>query len=93
MSKEPFQLISFSADRYLSALKEFVEENKMDWPQHWDQNGELARNFAVSSYPSYYLIDPEGVIVYKLRGWSPTTGNEMAAEVRKAVAAAKAKKS
>ncbi|MGH9366473.1 MAG: redoxin domain-containing protein, partial [Thermoanaerobaculia bacterium] len=89
MAKKPFELVSFSADRYLSTLQDFVAKNGMDWPQHWDQKGTLARDFSVSSYPSYYLIDSEGVIVYTARGWSPRTGQEIASRVRAAIGKAK----
>jgi thiol-disulfide isomerase/thioredoxin len=89
MAGEPFELVSISADRYLSALKEFVGKNEMTWPQYWDQKSDLARAFSVPSYPSYYLIDPEGIMVYSANGWSPRTGEEIAKQVRKAVAKAK----
>jgi tetratricopeptide (TPR) repeat protein len=89
MERQPFELVSFSADRNLPTLQDFVEKNEMTWPQHWDQKGALARDFAVSSYPSYYLIDPEGVLVYTVRGWSPSTGEEIASQVRQAVRKAK----
>jgi thiol-disulfide isomerase/thioredoxin len=90
MAGEPFELVSISADRHLSALKEFVEKNAMTWPQYWDQKTDLARAFNVPSFPSYYLVDPEGVVVYKAHGWSPRTGEEIAKQVRKAVEKAKA---
>ena len=90
MAREPFELVSVSADRYLSTLTDFVAKNGMTWPQYWDQKGELARDFSIAAYPSYYLIDPDGVIVYTARGWSPATGAEIASQVRKAVRAAKA---
>jgi thiol-disulfide isomerase/thioredoxin len=89
MKKEPFALVSFSADQYLSTLRDFVAKNRMTWPQSWDQKGELARDFSVGSYPTYFLIDPEGVIVSNFRGWSPKTGEEIAKQVREAVARAK----
>ena len=90
MSGEPFELVSISADRYLSALKEFVAKNEMTWPQYWDQKSDLARAFSVPSFPSYYLIDPEGIVIYKAHGWSSRTGEEITKRVRTAVAKAKA---
>jgi thiol-disulfide isomerase/thioredoxin len=89
MAGEPFELVSMSADRDPATLKTFVEKNQMTWPQFWDQKGELATAFSVPAYPSYVLIDPEGVVVYTANGWSPRTGEQIAAEVRKAVGKAK----
>ena len=91
MAGEPFELVSISADRNLSTLKEFVAKNEMVWPQYWDQRSDLARAFSVPSFPSYYVVDPEGVVVYKAHGWSPRTGDEIAKKVREAVTKAKAK--
>ena len=89
MVREPFEIVSASADRDLATLRDFVAKNAMTWPQFWDSRGELARDFSVPAYPSYYLIDHDGVIVYSMRGWSPAVGVEIAAEVRKAVKKAK----
>jgi len=89
MAREPFELVSVSADHALSTLKEFVEANDMTWHQYWDQKGELAHSFAVPAFPSYFLIDPDGVIVYSAKGWSSRTGEQITSEVRRAVARAK----
>ena len=91
MAGEPFEIVSASADRDLATLERFVAANAMTWPQYWDQKGELARNFAVPAYPTYYLIDPDGVLVYTARGWSRAQGEEIAEKVRQAVRQAKEK--
>ncbi|HEY7111459.1 MAG TPA: redoxin domain-containing protein [Thermoanaerobaculia bacterium] len=92
MAGQPFEIFSVSADRELSTLREFVAKNGMTWPQTWDARGELAHAFSIPAYPSYYLLDPEGAVVYSAHGWSPRSGEEIAAEARKAVKAAKAGK-
>ena len=92
MKGQPFEILSVSADRELSALQDYVAKNEMTWPQTWDSRGELAHAFSIPSYPSYYLLDPEGAVVYTAHGWSPRSGEEIASEARKAVRAAKAGK-
>jgi thiol-disulfide isomerase/thioredoxin len=92
MAREPFQLVSASADRDRPTLESFVAKNEMDWPQYWDREGQLARDFAIPAYPSYYLLDGDGVIVYTTHGWSPRSGAEIAAEARKAVAKERTRK-
>jgi len=92
MEGQPFEILSISADRELSALQDYVAKNEMTWPQTWDSRGELAHAFSIPSYPSYYLLDPEGAVVYSAHGWSPRSGEEIASEARKAVRAAKAGK-
>lgn len=92
MKGQPFEILSVSADRELAPLQEFVAKNDMTWPQTWDSRGELARAFSIPSYPSYYLLDSEGAVVYTAHGWSPRSGDEIASEVRKAMKTAKAGK-
>ena len=92
MAGQPFEILSVSADRELPTLQEFVAKNEMTWPQTWDARGELAHAFSIPSYPSYYLLDPEGAVLYSAHGWSPRSGDEIAAEARKAVKAAKSGK-
>lgn len=69
--KKPFVLLSISVDRDEQALRRFIEENRMSWPQVWDQNGELQRDvFKVSSFPTYILVDHEGLVQMRHSGWS-----------------------
>lgn len=44
--------------------------------------------FDVKSYPTYVLVDHEGVIVYRRSGWSDRIGAEIDREVGKAIRAA-----
>jgi thiol-disulfide isomerase/thioredoxin len=92
MRGEPFALVSCSADTNGSMLRNFVDKEQMTWAQFWDQDRALARTFSVTSYPSYYLIDPDGVVIATIRGWSPKTGDEIARQVRQAVTAARSAK-
>ena len=88
---EPFEIVSVSADRDLAAVKAFVAANRMIWKQAWDQNGRLSRDlFRVTTYPTYLIVDSEGVVVHGERGWSPRTAATISAEVTRALAAARA---
>ena len=51
-------------------LREFIEENEMDWPQTWDKDRELARTFEVKGYPTYLLFDHNGVFLFRDSGWT-----------------------
>jgi len=88
---EPFEIVSVSADRELATVKAFVAANGMTWKQAWDQNGRLSRDlFRVTTYPTYLIVDSEGVVVHGERGWSPRTAATISAEVTRALAAARA---
>jgi len=88
-SKEPFVMISVSSDRDESLWREFVEKNKMEWPQYLDRDAKVQRSFQVRAFPTYILLDHEGIIQMNSVGltWSRAAGIEEA--IRKAVKTAK----
>jgi peroxiredoxin len=67
-----FEIVGISLDNSEAALKSFLAEHKMTWPQTFDGKGwqsELAQQYGISSIPATYLLDREGKIVAKnLRG-------------------------
>jgi thiol-disulfide isomerase/thioredoxin len=59
---EPFVVVSISGDQNEFAWKQFIRDNKMDWPQYRDANGGLQRTYGVTSIPRYFTIDTDGVL-------------------------------
>lgn len=57
-----FEIIGFAYEDQ-SSLERALEKYELPWPQVTDQNGEYSYKFRVRGYPSYYLVNPEGVIV------------------------------
>ncbi len=64
-------LISVSADKDEKAWREFVASKKMDWPQYRDTNESVLRTFAVRSFPTYLVIDGDGIIKQRITGMYP----------------------
>jgi thiol-disulfide isomerase/thioredoxin len=63
---QPFALVSISVDAEKETLTRFLQKEAMPWT-HWhngDQGGIIAA-LAVESYPTIYVVDPQGVIRYK----------------------------
>ena len=60
---EPFVMIGISSDRATDAglLREFVSLSRMKWPQVHDLNQDVIHKYAVNVYPTYVLIDGDGV--------------------------------
>jgi len=67
MKDKPFTILgvnSDSAERYKKAIK----ENEITWPSFWDggnTGGSIATQWAVSGWPTIYVLDAKGVIRYK----------------------------
>jgi hypothetical protein len=83
-------VVGMSADHDLDALKRYVAKEGLDWPQVWDQRGDvIGRLFRIHSFPTYMVLDADSRIAYRTDGWSPSTARDLANEVHKALQAAK----
>lgn len=67
-----FVLIGISADSDDAAWREFTQKNKMLWAQYRDQDRKIQRAFGIHAYPTYVVIDHEGILRYQSigMGWS-----------------------
>ena len=59
--------------RHLSEISEFVEDIEVKVPVFLG-NSEIAENYKVSAYPSYYVIDDNGKILARSMGYSSLAG-------------------
>jgi peroxiredoxin len=87
-ANEPsFVFISISSDGDEGVWRQFTEKNKMIWPQYRDQDRRILRAFGVHAFPSYILIDHEGIVRRMQTGWqSPASLDEMVKKQVKLVA-------
>jgi peroxiredoxin len=67
-ANEPFVLISVSFHDTEPSWRKFIAEKEMTWPQYRDASGTMARAYDVTAFPSYFVIDHEGVVRYETRG-------------------------
>ena len=66
-----FEIVGISLDSDKSRLKDFIKENDMPWPQHFDGNGwknKLAVTYGVRSIPAVFLVKDNKVIATGVRG-------------------------
>ena len=67
MKDKPFTILGVNSDpaeRYKKAIK----ENNITWPSFWDggsTGGPIATSWAVSGWPTIYILDHKGVIRFK----------------------------
>lgn len=70
-AKEPqFVLIGISSDAEEQTWREFTTKEKMVWPQYWDRDRKVHRAFNVRVFPTYIVIDHEGVVRFRSSGMS-----------------------
>jgi thiol-disulfide isomerase/thioredoxin len=68
-SKEPsFMLIGISSDFDEGVWRQFTEKNQMVWPQYRDKDRKIQNAFNIRAYPTYIVIDHEGVVRFQSSG-------------------------
>lgn len=68
---DKFVLISVSEDQGETAWKSFVDKKDMDWPQVFDAGHRIQSSFNIRAYPTYIVIDGEGVVRQNISGSNP----------------------
>ena len=61
----------------------YLERNIMDWPQYLDTSHRLLRLFNVTVYPTYIILDGEGIVRARRSGYSPDTHSWLEREIMK----------
>ena len=81
----PFVLIGISSDNDEAEWKEFTAKNEMSWAQYRDKDRRIQRAFAVRSFPTYIVIDHEGVVRFRSEGLSWRSAAELDQAVKKQI--------
>lgn len=85
-SKEPsFVLIGISSDREDEVWRDFTEKNKMVWPQYRDKDRKIQFAFGVRAFPTYILIDHEGIVRHRSVGMTWSRAASLDEAIRKQV--------
>ena len=70
-AKEPsFIMIGVSSDADEAKWKDFTTKNQMVWPQYLDRDHHIQRAFDVRAFPTYIMIDHEGIVRFRGIGTS-----------------------
>ena len=58
-----FEIVGISFDQDKDKLKNFVQQQKMTWPQYFDGKqweNEYGKQFGIQSIPTMWLVDKKG---------------------------------
>jgi len=67
-AKDAFVLLSVSSDSDEAVVRAFADKNRLAWPQYWDRDRKVQQAFDVRAFPTYVLIDDEGVVRFRTTG-------------------------
>lgn len=84
---EPFEMLGISSDAPNDREKwvDYIGKTKMDWPQFLDQNRQVIRTFRVNAYPTYIVVDTEGIVRIRLQGLGTGTFGQLESAIKKSI--------
>lgn len=65
-----FVMIGISSDGDEDKWRAFTAKEKMIWPQYLDRDRKVQRAFGVRGFPTYIVLDHEGIIRFRVTGMS-----------------------
>jgi thiol-disulfide isomerase/thioredoxin len=83
VTNQSFVMIGISADFDDQAWRAYTAENKMLWAQYRDQDRKIQRAFDIHAYPTYIIIDQEGIVRYLSIGAGGRSSVKLEDELRK----------
>jgi TonB family protein len=87
-ARDPFVMIGMSEDNDERVMREFIAANRMDWAQYWDRDRKIQQRYEVRSWPTFVVIDDEGIARFRAGGYQPTVGARLEDEIRRELKAA-----
>lgn len=82
---EKFVLLGISSDGDEDKWSNFIVKEQMVWPQFLDRQRVVHRAFRVSKFPTYIVLDHEGVIRFRTSGMSFEKEAELANAIEKQI--------
>ncbi len=64
---------------------QFVQKNRMTWGQIYDEDHSLMEAFAVHSFPHYFLLSKDGIILRTFGGWNHGELSELTRAIESAL--------
>lgn len=81
--KEAFLLVGISSDTDERVLRDFVDKNQMEWTQFWDRDRKVQQAYDIRAWPTYVVIDDEGIVRLRTTGSSSTQSAHIGDEIKR----------
>lgn len=82
---KPFQLVGISSDDDEEVWQNYIQAHRMTWAEYIDLSGNVQKAFDVDSYPTYIVLDKDGVVRFRQSGLSNFTGAELEDAINQAL--------
>jgi peroxiredoxin len=79
---DAFQILAVNVDKDPGKARAFLARHPIGYPSVSDPEGKLPETYGLSTMPSSYLIDRQGVVRYVHEGFRPKDIDEIRARIR-----------
>lgn len=91
LANEPFVTLGIAVhEKGDKDWKTYIVDKKMTWPQYLDSSAQITHLYDVQQFPTYILIDHEGILRERKIGYGPDNASWMTYQLKHYVDAAKA---
>ncbi len=93
LADQPFVMLSVAVDEQSEQTwRTYIADKKMTWPQYLDTSRQIARLYDVREFPTYILVDHEGILRDRKIGYGPDNASWMGYQLKHWVDAARTAK-
>jgi thiol-disulfide isomerase/thioredoxin len=80
-----FEMIGISSDKPKDKAKweTYIDQHQLRWPQYLELKGTVIPPFNVGAYPTFIIIDSEGMVRLRLSGYGPGTMEKLEAAIQR----------
>jgi thiol-disulfide isomerase/thioredoxin len=82
-AEQPVVFISVAENDREEQWAAYIEKNKMVWPQFFDKSRKLVEPFGIRGFPTYVVIDGDGVVRWRFTGYGSDTDGTVESEIKK----------
>ena len=83
LGNERFELVGLSVDKDEHVVREYLIENKINFPSFLDRNFTNANDiFGIRVFPSTFFLSPDGHLLWVVEGWQEWDTPEMVEDIR-----------
>jgi hypothetical protein len=62
----PFALLGVNADGDREQVRRLITVKGLNWRSFWDGDGRIARRWKVTSWPTVYVLDAQGLVRFRV---------------------------
>jgi peroxiredoxin/Tfp pilus assembly protein PilF len=78
---QPVVFLGIAQDQE-NSWRRFLEKSGMDWPQYLDSSHQILRSYGVNTFPTYVVVDGEGIVRARKSGYGPGQESWLEREIK-----------